>query len=62
MGVVGIFFIKYIYISYNIQDFEMRTLSKSGDFSEIDRFVYNLIKISGMIPSILSYVPPSAEF
>ena len=42
----------------------MRTLPKVVIFSEIETFVYNLIKkiIPGMITSILPYVPPSAEF
>ena len=35
-----------IIISYNVQECEMRALSKSGDFSEIERFIYNYIKIS----------------
>ena len=35
----------------------MRTLYK-----KLDRFVYNKIKISRMIPSFLCYVPPSVEF
>ena len=40
----------------------MRILSKSDDFSEIERFAHNEIKILGMIPSVVSYVPPSFEF
>jgi len=30
-----------IIMSYNVQEYEMKTLSKSGDFSEIQRFTYN---------------------
>jgi len=40
----------------------MRKRSKSGDFSEIDRFSYNRINLSAIIPSIFCYVPPSAEY
>jgi len=31
----------YHKISDNVEDYEMRTLSKSGNFSEIERFVDN---------------------
>jgi len=36
MGVEGI---PLNIISYNVQEYEMRTRVKSGDFSEIERFV-----------------------
>ena len=49
-------------IFYNLQEYEVRTLSKSGDSAEIERFVYNWIKIPGIIPSILCYVPSSVDF
>jgi len=52
--------IKYYHISYNAQEYEMRTLSESGDFSEIERLYMN--ENSGMIASILCYFSPSVEF
>jgi len=47
---------------YNVREYEMRTLSKSGDFSEVERLVYNHIKLPGMILVILCYVLQSVEF
>ena len=47
-GVVGSPWNNIISYKYNVQECEMRTLYKSGDFSEIEIFVYN--QIPGMIP------------
>jgi len=40
MGSCGPLGLLNIIASYNVKAYEVRSLSKSGDFSEIDRFVY----------------------
>jgi len=40
MGSCGPLGLLNIIVSYNVKAYEVRSLSKSGDFSEIDRFVY----------------------
>ena len=37
-----------IIISYNVQEYEMRTLPKSGDFSEM-AFCQIILSVSGMV-------------
>src|SRR6218665_1554722 len=52
--------VKYYYILCCTEILDENTF-QSGDFSEIDRFVYNAIKIPGIIPSIMCYMPLSVE-
>src|SRR6218665_3991966 len=56
--VVGLLY-NNIIIACNVQEYEMRTISKRGDFSETERFAYT--KMPRALTSIVFYAPPSVE-